>query len=134
MKHIKLFERFSGTQNISEMYYGGKYDFLGSFGLGDFEMYSDIVKKWEMKTGKSVKNLDKFNTYKELLNGNKSIVLVETDEDLIFVLIDNNNRISYNTHSSFGHENVFNQNYVLVNFDTPYNSKERIKKVVYENI
>jgi hypothetical protein len=58
MKHIKLFERFNGTQrihrnskNISEMYYGGRYDIIGEYNNNEFDEFVDAVESWEERTG-----------------------------------------------------------------------------------
>ena len=50
MERIKLFENF---KNISEMYYGGKYEFLGSFGRQDFQEHLQVIRDWQARTGKN---------------------------------------------------------------------------------
>ena len=128
MRHIKLFEKF---QNISEMYYGGKYEFLGSFGIDEFEQFINTVEDWEMKTGKKTKRIKEINLYESLLHRKKSLVLVETDSDLVLAVIGKDNKISVNVNSSFAHEMIFNQEYKLLSDD--YVAK-RVKDTIYSNI
>jgi len=37
--------------NISEMYYGGKYDIIGEYNNDEFDEFVDAVESWEERTG-----------------------------------------------------------------------------------